>query len=97
MFFFFFYLKAYAYNNYGVRFLVQATACGLTLSIAGWIADVRSGRYKAIKLSMLVMWAAIMLTTMSSVLARVSLVPRPIPSFSMFHAEKREGLVYVCT
>ena len=65
---FFFCLKAYAHNNYGVRFLVQATACGLTLSIAGWIADIHSGRYK---LSMLVMWAAILLTTMSSVLARV--------------------------
>ena len=26
----------------------------------------------------------------------VSYVPRPIPSFSMLHAEKGKGLVYVC-
>ena len=58
-------------DNSGVEFVVQATTCGLTLSIAGWIADVRFGRYKVIKLSMWIMWAALMLTTMSSVLARV--------------------------
>ena len=43
----------------------------LTLSIAGWIADVRFGRYKVIYWSMWIMWAALMLATVSSVLVRM--------------------------
>ena len=42
----------------------------MTLSIAGWIADVRFGRYRVIKLSMWIMWAALMLATVSSVLMK---------------------------
>ena len=36
----------------GVESLVQVIACGLTLSIAGWIGVVRFGQYWVIKLSM---------------------------------------------
>ena len=47
---------------------VHLVTVGLTLSIAGWIADVCFGRYKVMYFSMWIMWAALMLTTMSSVL-----------------------------
>ena len=47
---------------------VHLVTVGLTLSIAGWIADVRFGRYKVMYFSMWIMWAALMLTTTSSVL-----------------------------
>ena len=66
----YFYLKSNE-DNYGVKFLVQAGALGVTLSIAGWIADVRFGRYRVIYWSMWVMWVALMLTTVSSVLTRI--------------------------
>ena len=52
-----------------MAFNVHVVTVGLTLSIAGWIADVRFGRYKVMYFSMWIMWAALMLTTMSSVLA----------------------------
>ena len=69
----FFYLKSNG-DYRGVKFLVPAAALGLTLSIAGWIADVQFGRYKVISLSMWLMWAALMMATVSTVLATV--VPR---------------------
>ena len=56
-------------DDYGIEFLVQASVFGLTLSIAGWIADIHIGRYRVISLSMWIMWAALMLATMSSVFA----------------------------
>ena len=58
-------------NNCRVKFLVQAGALGLTLSIAGWIADVRFGRYRVISLSIWIMWAAQILATVSSVLVTI--------------------------
>ena len=57
-------------GNHGVEFNVQLVTLGLTLSIAGWIADVYFGRYRIMCLSMWIMWAALMLATVSSVLAR---------------------------
>ena len=48
----------------------EIIALGLTLSIAGWIADVHFGRYRVIYLSIWIMWAALMLTTVSSVLTK---------------------------
>ena len=62
----FFYLKI-SKNNF---VYVQVATVGLTLSIAGWIADVCFGRYKVIYWSMWIMWAALMLATVSSVLAK---------------------------
>lgn len=64
----YFYLKS-IWDNHGVKFLIQAGALCMTLSIAGWIADVRFGRYRVICLSIWLMWAALMLATVSSVLA----------------------------
>ena len=57
-------------DNYGVEYYVQVVALGLTLSIAGWMADIRFGRYKVISWSMWIMWAALVLATVNSVLAR---------------------------
>ena len=62
-----FYRKLGVKND--VAFNVHVVTVGLTLSIAGWIADVRFGRYKVMYFSMWIMWAALMLITMSSVLA----------------------------
>ena len=56
--------------NYRMEFYVQVVMLGLTLSIAGWIADVHFGRYKVIYLSIWMMWAPLMLATVSYVLAR---------------------------
>ena len=66
----YYYQKISESMNYGVEFYVQVVTLGLTLSIAGWIADVRFGRYKVIYLSIWMMWASLMLTTVSYVLAR---------------------------
>ena len=54
-----------------MEFYVHLVAFGLTLSIAGWIADVRFGRYRVISLSMWMMWAALMLDILSSVSAKL--------------------------
>ena len=39
----YYYQKISESMNYGVEFYVQVVTLGLTLSIAGWIADVRFG------------------------------------------------------
>ena len=43
---------------------------GLTLPIAGWLADTRIGRYKVIHCSIWIMWIAIVLATASSVIVQ---------------------------
>ena len=55
----------------GIEFDIVTIILGLTLSIAGWIADVCFGRYRMMYLSMWIMWAALMLATLSSVLPTV--------------------------
>ena len=61
-----FYKKLEVKNDVALN--VHLVTVGLTLSIAGWIADVRFGRYKVMYFSMWIMWTALMMTTMSSVL-----------------------------
>ena len=61
-----FYHKLLVKND--VAFNVHAVTVGMTLSIAGWVADVRFGRYKMISWSMWIMWSALMLATVSYVL-----------------------------
>ena len=58
-------------STFEMEFYVHLFAFGLTLSIAGWIADVRFGRYRVISLSMWMMWAALMLDILSSVSAKL--------------------------
>ncbi|MGJ8945950.1 hypothetical protein AB9K17_23965, partial [Salmonella enterica subsp. enterica serovar Kentucky] len=57
-------------ENLGIHCLLQIIAFSVTLSFAGWIADVRFGRYRVIRLSILIMWTALMLVTASEVLRR---------------------------
>ena len=65
----FFYLKINE-DNQGVEFNLPIITLGLTLSIAGWIADVRFGRYRVMYLSMWIMWCALILATVNNVLER---------------------------
>ena len=44
-------------------------AIGFIPALAGWLADVRFGRYKVIKWSIWVMWIALVMATVSSVIA----------------------------
>ena len=46
-------------------------ALGLTVSVAGWLADAHIGRYKVIHCSVLIMWIAMVLATVSSVTAQL--------------------------
>ena len=46
---------------------ITIVALGLTLPFAGWLADIHFGRYKMIKWSIWIMWAASMLATINSV------------------------------
>ena len=65
----YFYLKE-SEKNHGIGFNLEIITLGLTLSIAGWIADVRFGRYRVMHLSMWFTWAALMLATVSSISAK---------------------------
>jgi peptide/histidine transporter 3/4 len=42
---------------------------GITLLIAGWLADTRIGRYKVVRTSIWIMWIAAVIATMSVVAA----------------------------
>ena len=63
----FFYLKINE-DNQRVEFNVPIITLGLTLSIAGWIADVCFGRYRV--MYTWIMWGALMLATVNNVLER---------------------------
>ena len=45
---------------------IIAVAWSLTLPFAGWIADIRFGRYRVIRWSMWIMWTASLLITATS-------------------------------
>ena len=49
---------------------ISIVAWGLTLPLAGWLADIRFGRYKVMRWSMWIMWLAAMMNTLSSVVAQ---------------------------
>lgn len=61
----FFYLTVYM-NHARIYFAIW----GLTIPVAGWLADVYFGRYKLIHWSMWIMWIASMLATVSSLVAQ---------------------------
>ena len=52
---------------YGLR--ITTVALGLTLPFAGWLADIRFGRYKMIIWSIRIMWAASILNAINSIVA----------------------------
>ena len=57
------------YADHGILFNVQLVTGGLTLPIAGWLADVYFGRYKVIRWSMWIMWITTVLAIASSIAA----------------------------
>ena len=62
------------YNiNRGDRYgsIAYLLSFGLTLPIAGWLADACIGRYKVIRCSVWIMWIATVLATVSSVIAQL--------------------------
>ena len=52
--------------------LVSLALFGLTLPLAGWLADACVGRYKMIYCSVLIMWAATILETLSTVVEKLN-------------------------
>ena len=50
---------------------ITTVAWGLTMPFAGWLADIRFGRYKVMHWSMWIMWTASMLATINSAIAQV--------------------------
>ena len=57
-------------QNHRLVFYIQLVAGGLTLPIAGWLADICFGRYKVINWSMWTIWTTFMLVTASTVIAQ---------------------------
>ena len=49
---------------------ISTVALGLTLPLAGWLADIHFGQYKVMRWSMWIMWLAAMMTTLSSIVAQ---------------------------
>ena len=58
------------FTDPGLQIKLHLVALGITLPIAGWLADVYFGRYVVIQFSMWTMWIAFMLATASSVVAQ---------------------------
>ena len=58
----------WSYNNNGI--IASVIGMSLIVPIAGWLADVRIGRFKLIYSSVWIMWSASVLLTLSAVLAK---------------------------
>ena len=58
-----------AYLTESVIVVTQAIGAALTMPLAGWLADVRFGRYKVITWSIWTMWACSVLITLGAVVA----------------------------
>ena len=58
-------------GGYTLQFSIELVAVGLTLPIAGWLADVSFGRYKVVRCSMWIMWITYMLATLNALLTNV--------------------------
>ena len=65
------YLVAYYVTVYTVHIKQHYIILGITLLIAGWLADVYFGRYKVIHWSMWIMWVGSMLSTTSSIIVQM--------------------------
>ena len=58
-------------QNLGVLFSIQLVAGGLTLSIAGWLADIYFGRYRVIHWSVWALFFSLVLATANLVVERL--------------------------
>ena len=70
----FLYLTTYPNIFHPTANNVYSIIWGLTLPIAGWLADVYLKRYKVIRWSILIMWIASVLVAASSVLSQLPVV-----------------------
>ena len=62
---------------YGLE--ITMATLGLTLLLAGWLADIHFGHYKVIRWSMWIMWAASILNAINSIVAQC------IPGYQGIH------------
>ena len=66
----------YLINGYFQKRYYVQKACfgiyGITVLIAGWLADTRIGRYKVVRYGIWIMWLATVLATVSSVIANLN-------------------------
>ena len=58
-------------HNFGHLFSIQLVASGLTLPIAGWLADIYFGRYRVIRWSMVAIWITFALATANQVIEQL--------------------------
>ena len=70
----FHYLATYLTMFHPTTYNPYSIIWGLTLPIAGWLADVYLTRYKVIRWSILIMWIASVLVVASSVLSQLPVV-----------------------
>ena len=61
------------HDESGIKSLIWQVAFGLSLPVAGWLADTYTGRYKVIRISVWIMWIATALAVLSSVIAQLLL------------------------
>ena len=66
----FYFASMYPHNIFHQNSHIYSIIWGLTLSIAGWLADVYLGRYRVIRWSILIMWIASVLVVASSILSQ---------------------------
>ena len=59
------------YEKFTTKPLVAIIVAGITLLIAGWLADAQIGRYKVVSTSILIMWIAAVIATIGSITAYV--------------------------
>ena len=62
-----------SHDESGIESLIWQVAFGLSLPVAGWLADTHAGRYKVIRISVWIMWIATALAVISSVIAQLVL------------------------
>ena len=58
-------------TQYDITACVSLIAFGLTLPVAGWLADAHVGRFKMIRCSIWIMWIATVFVTVSSVIVQL--------------------------
>ena len=64
------YSRTFVFNS--ASYNIYSITWGLTLPIAGWLADVYFGRYKVIRWSIMIMWITSVLAVASSVLSELA-------------------------
>ena len=63
--------KSFIKGSFTLPFTLYVIAGGLTLVIAGWVADVCFGRYRVMRFSMWIVWFAYILITAVTVITEL--------------------------